>query len=358
MMQPTSIHATGLLIALVCLLLAGSAGSTGPDLADPGETGSQPAGGLRPFVPVSEDRWIGNGICYGPYRDGQRPGGLQPTAAQMREDLHLMAQDWNLLRTYGASEFAATLLAEIRSSGVDMKVILGVWIEAEDRRDESGAVIEALPVAAAANRRESEAAIALAAAYPDIVVAVCVGNETQVFWSPYPCPLELLIDHLRRVREAVSVPVTAADDYLYWITPESRALAREVDFIMVHAHPLWNGQQLDEALPWLQAQMVAITSLHPDRPVVIGETGWATSVADVGEEARLIKGQVGEAEQAVFYAAARAWAAAERITTLMFEAFDEHWKGGDHPQEVEKHWGLYRADRTPKAAMRDGAGGS
>ena len=39
------------------------------------------------------------------------------------------------------------------------------------------------------------------------------------------------------------------------------------------------------------------------------------------------------------------------LLTGTFEAFDENWKGGDHPAEVEKHWGLFRADRTPKAAM-------
>ena len=33
-----------------------------------------------------------------------------------------------------------------------------------------------------------------------------------------------------------------------------------------------------------------------------------------------------------------------------FEAFDEKWKGGQHPAEVEKHWGVYRSDRTPKPA--------
>ena len=31
-----------------------------------------------------------------------------------------------------------------------------------------------------------------------------------------------------------------------------------------------------------------------------------------------------------------------------FEAFDEKWKGGEHPNEVEKHWGLIKSDRTPK----------
>jgi exo-beta-1,3-glucanase (GH17 family) len=34
-----------------------------------------------------------------------------------------------------------------------------------------------------------------------------------------------------------------------------------------------------------------------------------------------------------------------------FEAFDENWKGSSDPLEPEKHWGLYRADRTPKLAL-------
>ena len=42
----------------------------------------------------------------------------------------------------------------------------------------------------------------------------------------------------------------------------------------------------------------------------------------------------------------------ERIVSTWFEAFDENWKGGPHPDEVEKHWGLFRADRTPKQAAR------
>ena len=36
----------------------------------------------------------------------------------------------------------------------------------------------------------------------------------------------------------------------------------------------------------------------------------------------------------------------------VFEAFDENWKGSDHELEPEKHWGLYKADRTPKLVMQ------
>lgn len=294
---------------------------------------------LRAFPTTVAGRPAYNAVCYGPHRDGQRPGGSEPSAAQLREDLRLMAPHWSLLRLYGSVGFAETLLKVIREDSGQEKVVLGVWIAPDD---------------ADSNRAEIEGAVRLATDYPDVVTAVCVGNETQVSWSDHRCPPELLIGALREVRGRVAVPVTTADDFNFWNKPESRAVAAEVDFITLHAHPLWNGRQLDDALPWLQEQTAAVAALHPDRPVVIGETGWATTRHDEGEQARLMKGRVGEREQKIFYDAARAWADSEKITVFFFEAFDENWKGGDHPAEVEKHWGLMRVDRTPKAALVPG----
>lgn len=297
---------------------------------------------VRPFQTDQDGRWLGHAICYGPHRDGQRPGGPTPSAQEIREDLGLLIPHWNLLRIYGSAEFGETLLGIIRDDELDMKVMLGVWIA---------------PTADAANRREIDAAIHLATSYPEIVVAVSVGNETQVSWSAHKCPLAYLIAYVRRVRAGVSVPVTVADDFSFWNQPQSRTLTAEIDFITLHAHPMWNGLQLDSALTWLQDQTAAVRTLHPDRTVVVGETGWATSVHDEGEQAELIKGRPGEVEQRQFHAAVRTWATARRQTVFFFEAFDENWKGGPHSAEVEKHWGLFRADRSAKAAMALDAGG-
>jgi exo-beta-1,3-glucanase (GH17 family) len=179
-----------------------------------------------------------------------------------------------------------------------------------------------------------------------------VGNETQIHWSAHRSPLQSLIDNVRRVRAGVSVPVTVADDFNFWNKPESRALADEIDFITMHAHPMWNGLQLEDALGWLQEQTAAVQAMHPDRTVVLGETGWATSVHDQGEQAELIKGQPGEIEQKLFYEEVRAWAESKRLVVFFFEAFDENWKDGPHRDEVEKHWGLFRANRSAKEAMK------
>lgn len=316
---------------LLLLALTGYGADSGAE-HDSKEEAAMP----RPFQPENDSRWIGNAICYGPHRDGQRPGLAEPSAAELREDLHLMVRHWNLLRTYSSSGFTRTMLELIRDEHLDMKVMLGVWVAPDD---------------AETNRREIETAIELAHAFPGIIIAVCVGNETQVDWSGHRCPPERLIEQVHQVRAGVAVPVTTADDFNFWNKPESRAIAAELDFITLHAHPLWNGKQLDEGLVWLKEQVAVVRALHPEREIVLGETGWATAVADEGEQAELIKGVPGEDEQRQFLAAVTAWAAAESLTTFWFEAFDENWKGGPHPAEVEKHWGLFRADRTPKAAM-------
>jgi exo-beta-1,3-glucanase (GH17 family) len=321
----------------------------------------------RPFDATEGGRWIGSGVAYGPFRDGQSPGGPAPSRAELLEDLELMARHWSLLRLYGASGVAGTVLELIQERGIDMKVMLGAWIEVEAPRETSGemgedpaateeqAETEEQAAITEASRQEIVAAIRLARAFSDIVVAVNVGNETQVSWSSHPVPPALVIDLVREVRAGTTVPVTVADDWSFWVEPESRVVAREVDFIVAHMHPLWAGQQLGDALDWTRDRYAQVAATHPDRTVVIGETGWATRKHDVGEQATLILGEPGEAEQAIFHDALTAWVTRERIPTFFFEAFDENWKGGDHPDEVEKHWGLFRADRTPKRALSDGA---
>ena len=196
-------------------------------------------------------------------------------------------------------------------------------------------------------------AIRLAAAYPGVVIALCVGNETQIPWSWNRVPQERLVELVREVRARTRFPVTTADDLNYWNKPASREVAREVDFLVTHLHPLWNGVSLDSALVWTQDKLKDVQAVHPGRLVVIGEAGWATSHIDTGDQGKLMKGKVGEGEQAIVIRQLNEWVNRVRVPTFVFEAFDENWKGGDQPGDVEKHWGLYHADRTPKQALSE-----
>jgi exo-beta-1,3-glucanase (GH17 family) len=333
------------------LLLAACAGRAPPPRGGIDDGPPSPFA-LRPLILHEGARWLGQGICYGPHRDGQRPGGVGPTRAELREDLELLRSRWNLLRLYSADGTAERLLALVRGERLPFRVLLGAWIAPEAALAADGTVKALLPEARRANQGEVETAVRLANTYPDVVLALVVGNETQVSWSDHRLPPETLIGWLRRARAGTSVPVATADDFAFWLSPASDPVAREVDFIVLHAYAMWNGVPLDGALAFSQARYAAVAGRHPDRAILLGEAGWATRKHVEGEQATLIKGEPGEGPQRRFYEQLTTWSVRERIPTTWFEAFDENWKGGPHPDEVEKHWGLYRADRTPKQAVQ------
>ena len=243
-----------------------------------------PAKAEREFDPFIGPRWIGNGISYGPHRDGQHPDRDGPTREQLREDLHILSQHWNLLRMYGSRGATETVLEIIRTDKLPLKVMVGAWISPEARLAEDGSIVETFREAKAANEAEVATAIRLANAFPEAVVAISVGNETQVFWSSHRVRSGVLIDYIRQARAKTRVPVTTADDFRFWISPESAAIADEVDFIVTHAYAMWNGQTLENALPFTKEQYDAVAARHPEHQVVLGEAGWATQKHDQGEQ--------------------------------------------------------------------------
>lgn len=335
-------------LLLACLAIGLGACATaiadGPESV--AEIGGEP---VREFRPVLGGEWIGNAVAYGPFRDGQSPDGQGPSDEEILEDLRLIARHWNLIRMYG-SEWAEPVLRLIREEDLPIRVLVGAWLTTEvSAGPDGGQVVDAAAVAA--NQSQVDGAIRVAQTYPDLVAGVSVGNEIRVFWSDHKVDPQRLIGYVRQVREATDVPVTVADDFNYWNKPESQEVAAELDFIVLHIHALWAGCSIEDALPWTEEIYGEITALHPTRTVVIGEAGWATRKHTEGEQARLIKATPDVEGQRHYWEALRGWAETQRVTTFWFSAFDENWKGGPHPDEVEKHWGVFYADRTPKLAL-------
>ena len=305
----------------------------------------------RPFVVDRNGKWFGQGISYGQYREGQRPGEAIPSEKQLLEDLEILSKHWKLIRMYGAQDNTEQVLQIIAKKKLDLRVMVGAWMAKERILDEAGNDLGVDDFVRDDNLAEINKAIELANKYPKHVAAVCIGNETQIHWSDHRLPNKVLNEYLRQVRSATSVPVTTADDYNFWNKPESKATAAEVDFIVTHVYAMWAGEPLERAMTWTKEKYGQVVDMHPNHQIVIGEAGWATQMHNVGLEAELIKGKPGEEEQGKFYRAFSRWAENERIAYFYFEAFDEPWKGGPDPREVEKNWGLYRVDRTPKKAM-------
>ena len=304
---------------------------------------------IRQFEPCLKGKWIGEAISYGCYRRGQAPGVKGPSLSEIEEDLRIIRNYWNLIRLYGSDEDSARILKTIRKKKLPIKVMLGVWLENETD----------IPVRREENMAQAMKGIALANEYPDIVVAVSVGNETQVTWSAHRMDQNDLIRYIRLVRNNINIPVTTADDYSFWITFESRKVADEIDFIVTHLYSMWNGITLGNAIEWMnRVYFREVTPMHPDKVIVIGEVGWATNYnarkTGPGEQASLIKGAVSLDAQEHYLIHLHDWIGKNRVTTFLFEAFDEPWKGGggsSEPDEVEKHWGVFYENRQPKPSF-------
>ena len=298
----------------------------------------------REFDPRIDGRWIGNGISYSPYRDGEGPDEGSLTARHhILEDLLLIARRWNLIRLYASGPPSRRILEVIRDNQLPVRVMLGAWISSHQ--------------SPTVNDGEVAAAIELANEFAEIVVSVNIGNEIFVDWSAHRIDdMERVIGYIRAARAQIAQPVTVNDDYNFWNKPNARRIAAEVDFIGLHAYAFWNNKTLDEALAWTVSIYDDIASRYPDLEIAITETGWPTSrVYDDSYEGGLV-GKAGEDEQAVFFEAYDAWVERNRVTSFYFQSFDEKWKGGfdgENPMaKAEKHWGLFRSDRTPKAALR------
>lgn len=304
----------------------------------------------RKFHPYLNYKWIGNAISYGCFREGQAPGVNGPSEVEILEDLKILSNYWNLIRIYGADNDSERILKVIKKNNLPFRVMLGIWLENEVKH----------PERKVENQIQVDKAIELANRFPDNVAAINVGNETQVFWSWHRMESKNLIKYIREVRNNTVVPVTTADDYNFWNKPESEKVAKEIDFIVLHAYPLWNGKTLDTAIGWLDSVYTGIKDNHPNLDIVLGEIGWATKYNPEkdgpGEQGSLIVGEVSLNAQEKFLIDLNHWVNNNRVTTFLFEAFDEPWKGGGSttsPNEVEKHWGVFYEDRTPKESFEN-----
>ncbi len=295
----------------------------------------------------------GNAICYSGYRNGQSPHAkTYPSYEQIREDLSILARNWQYLRLYDCSPHAETVLKVIRDERLDFKVMLGLDMAAEVSNPHCpwGANFsdDVLYANRQANGEEVQRLIALAGEYEDSVFSVSVGNEASVEWTDHMVPVENLIGYVREVKEKIGQPVTFCENYVPW-TYKLAPLADELDFIAVHTYPAWEYRSIHDALDYTKENYEAVVERYPGKTVVITEAGWTTAANGRGIEPH----NASEELQASYYEQLLEWSAAEGILTFVFEAFDEPWKGSPDPLEPEKHWGLFRVDRTPKLVMRN-----
>ncbi|MFD0977118.1 glycoside hydrolase family 17 protein [Salinimicrobium gaetbulicola] len=293
----------------------------------------------------------GNAICYSGYREGQRPGVAYPDYDQVKEDLLILKDHWKYIRLYDCGPHSETVLKVIEEERLDLKVMLGAYIEAEMNNFGCpwGGTYpdEVLQENKKVNLNKIDKLIGFANKYSDIIFSLSVGNEACVDWTDHYVPVESVIKYVRLVKAGAKQPVTFCENYVPWLH-KLEPLVAEIDFISIHTYPVWEYQNILNALEYTKSNYYSVAHKYPDKPVVITEAGWATNSNGRGIDQE----NVNEDLQDIYYNELVEWSKQDNILTFVFEAFDEPWKGSPDPNEPEKHWGLFKVDRTPKLVMQ------
>ena len=331
-------------------------------------------------------------ISYGGYREKTRE--VQPTIKELKDDMKILAaMGVGILRTYNVHlDQASNILTAIKElknedASFEMYVMLGAWIDCKNAWTNRVTNHE---LESSRNAEEIEQAVLLAQKHPDIVKIIAVGNEAMVHWATtyFVRPHVILkwVNYLQDLKKSGDLSkdlwITSSDNFAAWgggdpvyHTKDLEKLVNAVDYISMHTYAFhdthynptfWNNDSINRStdLEIIKAAMTRaknyaisqyqgvksyVESLGVEKPIHIGESGWATvSNGYYGPEGSIA---TDEFKAALYYKYMREWTNEEELACFYFEAFNEIWKDYQNPEGSENHFGLITRDGQAKYAL-------
>ena len=258
-------------------------------------------------------------ISYAPFRDHQTSlsPATQVSREQIAEDLAQLAKISDCVRTY-ATDLGLDQIPELAAKA-GLKVIQGIFLDRNRQK----------------NLTQISTGIRLAREYPGTIIALVVGNEVLLRKEMTASDLAATI---RSIKAQVTVPVTYADVWEFWLS--NRELYDAVDFVTIHILPYWENVPVRAEFAAAHADAIRrrIASVFPGKEILIGEIGWPS-------EGRMRESALpSRTNQARVISEVLDLARRENFRVNLFEAYDESWK-----REIEGtvggSWGLFDSER-------------
>jgi exo-beta-1,3-glucanase (GH17 family) len=182
-----------------------------------------------------------------------------------------------------------------------LKVLLGLWVSSHTDRTQF----------------QINTVVGLANRFPDVVRAVIVGNEVLLRGEMTTADLVSII---RSVKAQVSVPVTYADVWEYWL--RNREIYDAVDFVTIHILPYWEDFPVKAKFAASHVEQIRerMAVALPGKEILIGETGWPS-------EGRMRDGALpSRTNQARVVSEILSLAKAQKFRVNLIESYDQPWK--------------------------------
>jgi glucan 1,3-beta-glucosidase len=201
-----------------------------------------------------------------------------------------------------------------QAAKVGLKVIQGIWLGSNRLK----------------NLAQISEAVALTKEYPGVISSLVVGNEVLLRGEMTTADLVALI---RSVKAQVTVPVTYADVWEFWL--RNREIYDAVDFVTIHILPYWEDFPVRAkfAASHVDAIRRRMAVAFPGKEILIGETGWPSqgrmreaALPSRTNQARVVSEILGLAKQ-------------ENFRVNLIEAYDQPWKR-KLEGTVGGYWGL------------------
>jgi exo-beta-1,3-glucanase (GH17 family) len=258
-------------------------------------------------------------VSYAPFRGSQTP--LNPatraSAEQIEQDLTELVKVTDCVRTYSI-ENGLDQVAGIAAK-VGLKVIQGIWLGSDRLK----------------NLNQIATAVRLTKQYPSVITSVVVGNEVLLRGEMTTNDLAATI---RSVKSQVSVPVTYADVWEYWL--RNREIYDAVDFVTIHILPYWEDFPIRAkyAAAHVDSIRQRMAMAFPGKEILVGETGWPS-------EGRMREGALpSRTNQARVVSEILLLAKQENFRVNLIEAYDQPWKR-QLEGTVGGYWGLFDSVR-------------